>query len=103
MSEHGESSYRPLPGQERRPDGSWGPAPWTFQRAHAFRMPFGKFKGKTIGEIDETKDGRDYLEWAADAIRESPGTAARVYLASIAIGFGSIIDLTGTQTEESPL
>jgi hypothetical protein len=94
MSEQRRSSYKPLPGQERRPDGSWGPAPWTFQRAHAFVMPFGKFKGKTIGEIDETEGGRGYLEWAADAIRGSPGTAARVYLSSVALGFGSIIDLT---------
>lgn len=44
----------------------WVPAPMTAERAAGFRMPFGRFKGRTFAEIGSTGDGRSYLAWLRD-------------------------------------
>jgi uncharacterized protein (DUF3820 family) len=45
---------------------TYGFAPTPPEEAHSYTMPFGKFKGRTLGEIIKTPEGRDYLEWAAE-------------------------------------
>lgn len=61
------------PEQRRRPDGSLEPATMTDERAAAFSMPFGKYKGLTLAEIDR-KDA-SYLNWLKDNVE--PGSVAR--------------------------
>jgi uncharacterized protein (DUF3820 family) len=55
-------------------------APWTMERARAFVMPFGKFKGRTVGALADDKQARSYLAWAADNLDGNAGTAAAVAL-----------------------
>ena len=44
----------------------WLPAPMTFERAAAFTLQFGRFKGLTIKDIARTPRGRDYLKWLVE-------------------------------------
>jgi hypothetical protein len=60
--------------------GPWIKSPWTVERAKSFVMPFGKFRGKTVGELAETPRGADYLRWVAANVSENTGIAARVAL-----------------------
>ena len=63
----------------------WMPKPWTFERAKSFRMPFGRFKGKTIEEIYKLYDGPGYLAWCRDELPEGgPQQAAIHYLRGVA-------------------
>jgi uncharacterized protein (DUF3820 family) len=50
----------------------WVPAPMTDERARAFVMPFGKYKGTTIGEILDQPDGERYLRWLHGQSPEGP-------------------------------
>jgi uncharacterized protein (DUF3820 family) len=45
-------------------------------------MPFGRYKGRTIGDVVSSKSGKEYLEWLAgeDNFR-SPGLRAAVFAA----------------------
>lgn len=54
------------------------PTPWTRERAEAFRLPYGKHKGKTVGELGRTDP--DYLRWMARECWGGPATAARIVL-----------------------
>jgi uncharacterized protein (DUF3820 family) len=56
------------------------PAPWTMERALAFQMPFGKYKGASMAELSRDSEGLSYLAWAARSIQGNPGTAARLVL-----------------------
>jgi hypothetical protein len=38
---------------------------WTLERARAFVMPWGKYRGWTVGELADGPKGRSYLEWVA--------------------------------------
>lgn len=31
---------------------------------YEIKLPFGKFKGKTVNQLLETKEGRNYLVWS---------------------------------------
>lgn len=53
-------------------------APWTRKRAAAFVMPFGKHKGRTLGDLAESEP--DYLRWVAGEVRGTPARAARILL-----------------------
>lgn len=75
---HVAKDEQPQP-QRRRQDGSLEPAPMTPERAEAFTMPFGKFKGLSLAQIDA--DGhRDYLEWGARQWDRTLGRAVVGYL-----------------------
>lgn len=39
----------------------------TFEESKNFRMPFGKYKGKTLDEIAKTDEGLRYLDWLRDS------------------------------------
>ena len=39
------------------------PRPSTFREAALFKMPFGKYKDKTLDEIGESDPGLKYLDW----------------------------------------
>lgn len=69
-------------GRQSRPNGHAGghtPAqPWTIERARAFVMPLGKYKGRTIGQIGLADPA--YLEWVAETMDRNVGMAAKTYL-----------------------
>ena len=48
--------------------------------ACSFVLPFGKFKGRTVGDLADDKQGRSYLEWAAGNIEGNAGIAAGIAL-----------------------
>lgn len=52
--------------------------PWSLERARSFVMPFGKFKGRTVGDLADDKVGRSYLAWAAENLEGNAGTAAAI-------------------------
>jgi hypothetical protein len=58
------------------------PSPWTPARAHAFCLPYGRHKGRTIGELARTLSGRGYIRWLGENCRDNVGKAARVALAA---------------------
>ena len=58
-------------------------APWTIDRARAFEMPFGKYKGRTVGRIAETGAGRSYLRWAAETLDGNVAMAAAIVLREV--------------------
>jgi uncharacterized protein (DUF3820 family) len=60
--------------------GPWLKSPWPMERARSFVMPFGKFRGRKVGDLADEKQGRSYLEWAAENIDGNVGTAARIAL-----------------------
>jgi hypothetical protein len=62
-------------------NGNLPPQPWTLERAEAFVMPFGKYRGFTIGAIGRTNRG--YLEWVASTLDRGMQKAARIYLAHL--------------------
>jgi hypothetical protein len=53
------------------------------ERARRFVLPFGQYRGKTVGELAESTGGLDYLRWVAENISENSGIAARVALGVI--------------------
>jgi hypothetical protein len=58
------------------------PAEWTLDRARDFRLDFGKYRGRTIGEVASTPAGRDYLRWVVRNLRGGPAKAAEHVLAA---------------------
>ena len=56
------------------------PAPWSFARAEAFAMPFGKHRGKTLGELSKSGQGRGYLRWLAESNYGNAQKAAEIVL-----------------------
>jgi uncharacterized protein (DUF3820 family) len=54
--------------------------PWTMERARAIEMPFGKHKGKTLGEIADHKQDRNYLVWGSAIWDRGLGKATRIVL-----------------------
>jgi uncharacterized protein (DUF3820 family)/predicted RNA-binding Zn-ribbon protein involved in translation (DUF1610 family) len=55
-------------------------SPWTIERANAFTMPFGKYQGRSVGELALTPAGKDYLRWVAESVSENAGIAAAIAL-----------------------
>ena len=56
------------------------PGPWTLSRARAFIIPFGRFKGRTVGELHRDPAGRRYLVWLARYVKGGAAKAAAVVL-----------------------
>lgn len=50
----------------------------TLARARVFKMPFGKFAGRTLEEIAGTRPGLDYLRWFASKGRSVGKPSASV-------------------------
>jgi hypothetical protein len=59
------------------------PAPWTIERARAFVLPYGKHRGRSVGELAEGAAGRGYLQWLAANTDGNAATAAGVVLGLI--------------------
>jgi hypothetical protein len=55
----------------------------TLERAKAFKLPFGKFEGRTLEDVGSTDEGRRYLEWGATVWDRSLGRAVQFYLQHI--------------------
>jgi hypothetical protein len=62
------------------------PAPWTIERARRFVLPYGKHRGRSIGELAEGVAGRGYLQWLAANAGGNAATAAGVVLGLIPEG-----------------
>lgn len=60
----------------------WVPKPWTIARARSFVLPFGKYRGRTLGALAATDAGRGYVQWLAANVEGNAGAAARVLLDS---------------------
>lgn len=62
-----------------------------------FVMPFGKFKGKTLGEIGKTGGGATYLNWLSSErdIEDSAGKHLKEFL-----GIPEIKEKIGEKSEE---
>jgi hypothetical protein len=58
------------------------PAEWTIERARDFRLEFGRYNGRTIGEVAGLPGGRHYLRWAAETLEGGPAKAAELVLAA---------------------
>jgi hypothetical protein len=58
------------------------PAEWTIERARAFRLEFGRYRGHTIGEVASTAAGWHYVRWMARTLRGGPAKAAELVLAT---------------------
>ena len=43
-------------------------------------MPFGKYKGKTLGQIASSDEGLLYLDWAAGEWKDGIGDVVRAFL-----------------------
>jgi hypothetical protein len=56
------------------------PAPWSLERAKAFVMPFGRYRGCALAHLSRTEAGREYLRWLAGHVDGNAGEAARVIL-----------------------
>ena len=60
--------------------GPWLKSPWTCERAVDFVLPFGKNRGRTIGELARSGTGRSYLRWLAENVEGNAGIAAKIAL-----------------------
>ena len=58
-------------------------APWTFARAEAWRLPFGKHRGKTLGELSRSEQGRGYLAWMTENVEGNAQKAAEIVLRGV--------------------
>jgi hypothetical protein len=64
----------------------WGKAPWTRERAESFALPWGKHRGKRIGELAQSAEGRDYLRWIAENVHGNVAIAAGIALGLVGPG-----------------
>jgi hypothetical protein len=55
-------------------------AEWTLARASEIEMPFGKHRGRKVGELAKTGNGRSYLLWVATTVPGYARTAARIVM-----------------------
>jgi uncharacterized protein (DUF3820 family) len=54
--------------------------PWSLDRARAFTMPWGRYRGRQLADLTGTDEGLGYLRWLADAVEGNVSTAARILL-----------------------
>jgi uncharacterized protein (DUF3820 family) len=71
--------------------GPWIKSHWTAERARSFVLPFGKHKGRSVGDLAASPVGRDYLRWVAENVSENAGIAA-----AIALGLRPVEDMEVT-------
>jgi hypothetical protein len=80
------ASNRSGPAYPTRQNGSGGyqqPAqPWTPERARAFKMPFGKYRDRTMAQI--TLADPSYTEWLAENCDRNVQKAAQICLETMA-------------------
>jgi hypothetical protein len=76
-----QPSHSDPPRDRPPPRGNPPPQPWTPERARNFKMPIGKYKGKTVGQIGLVD--LPYLEWMAENLDRNCQKAAEVYLESV--------------------
>jgi hypothetical protein len=75
------------------------PAPWTIERARAFTMGYGKHRGRKLGDLMTSEDGRDYLRWLTDTDHGNATIAARILLDS---SQSTCDDLTNAAQAKAP-
>jgi hypothetical protein len=57
--------------------------PWTMERARAFVVPFGRFRGATIAELAATELGRGYLHWLSENVVGGCAVAASLVMGTL--------------------
>lgn len=60
--------------------GPWLKSPWSFERALAFTLPFGRHRGKSVGDLVASKEGVGYLKWLVENTSGNQATAAAIAL-----------------------
>lgn len=55
-------------------------SPWSLDRARAFVMPYGHYRGRKLADLTGTDEGLGYLRWLADEVEGNVSTAARILL-----------------------
>jgi hypothetical protein len=68
-------------GKIRCPGCGWttfAKTPWTLERARAFKLYFGRYRGRKLGALASTEEGRGYLAWLAANVEGNVGIAARI-------------------------
>jgi hypothetical protein len=59
---------------------TWAKKPWSTERARAFTLYFGRFRGAKLGDLIETEDGLAYVRWLATRDAGNAATAAGILL-----------------------
>jgi hypothetical protein len=59
------------------------PLPWTLERARRFILPYGKYRGRSVGDLTASVIGRDYLRWLAANTDGNVAKAAGIALEAI--------------------
>jgi uncharacterized protein (DUF3820 family) len=57
---------------------TWAKKPWTLERALAWVLPFGKYRGRKLADLTGTDEGRGYLGWLATRDAGNASIAARL-------------------------
>jgi hypothetical protein len=60
--------------------GPWLKAPWSAERAANLILWFGRHKGRSVGELATTSNGRVYLRWLAQNLDNNAAIVARISL-----------------------
>ena len=64
----------------------FAPLPWSQERALNFVLPWGKYRGRSVGELVKTYDGRDYLDWLCKNVAGNAAIAASIALGKLKLG-----------------
>jgi hypothetical protein len=64
----------------------FAPLPWSRERAANFVLPWGKYRGRSVGELTKTYDGRDYLAWLCKNVAGNAAIAASIALGKLQLG-----------------
>jgi hypothetical protein len=60
-------------------------APWSVERARAFRLYFGRYRGRKLGDLIEAEDGLSYVRWLTARDAGNASIAARIMLEHIEV------------------
>ncbi len=66
----------------------FAPLPWSLSRARSFVMPWGKYRGRSGGELSGTQAGKDYLAWLVSNTTGNAAIAGSIALGLLELGEG---------------
>ncbi len=71
----------------RRSNG-FAPQRWSMARAQSFVMPWGKYRGRSVGELAGTQAGKEYLAWLVSNTAGNAAIAGSIALGLLELGEG---------------